>query len=84
MLLSFLFLFDCFRKFLKCLGFDVYEFSLENHNEATSEGIKILQEEEKVFVDEILDKDEKRIRQLTLESADTLSPELRRNLLEGA
>ena len=83
LLLAFLFMFDCIKKFLKCLGFEVYEFSLENHNEATAEGIKIMEEEERVFVDDMLDKEEKRSRQATI-NQQGLDPELKQALLEGA
>ena len=66
--LSVCFIFDCFKKVLKCLGFKVYDYSLEDNNEVTREGLEVLDMNEKTIADDLADKQSKtRPRQITLE-----------------
>ena len=60
MMLCFLFLFDFFRKLLKWLGFTIYEFSVDANCSVTEEGRRILAEEERVFLDELREKETKK------------------------
>ena len=60
MILCFLFMFDFFRKLLKWLGFTIYEFSVNTNCSVTEEGRRILAEEERVFLDELREKDTRR------------------------
>lgn len=71
------FVFDCFKKILKCLGFKVYDYSLEDHNEVTKDGLEVLNMNEKTIADDLAEKQAKtRLRQITLDSPGNLHDKL--------
>lgn len=75
-LMTFLFMFDFFKKLMKWLGFRVYDFSGGEDCDVITEGKNIALEEEAMFYDELKEKNEMRARSRTEKTESDLAKRL--------